>query len=72
MPMAPQQFRARHGRRRTYMSRSDALAYDAGYELYPAVLADSDHTPYRDGWLDAQDEAFDQLSTAPARVLHWD
>lgn len=71
-PAPIMQYRARHGRHRVYLSRSDALAYDAGFELYPAVLTDSDHTPFRDGWLDAQDEAFDQLSTAPARVLHWD
>lgn len=68
---APQQFRTRHGRRRVYLSRSDALAYDAGYELYPAVLTDSNHIPFRDGWLDAQEEAFEQLSAAP-RQLQWD
>lgn len=71
MPMAPpQQFRARLGRRRTYLSRSDALAYDAGYELYPAVLADSSHTPFRDGWLDAQDAALDEISNKP-QVPTW-
>jgi hypothetical protein len=59
----PQTYRSRHGRHRVYLSRSDALAYDAGYELYPAALADCEHTPFRDGWLDAQDAAFDQVST---------
>jgi hypothetical protein len=59
----PQTYRSRHGRHRVYLSYSDALAYDAGYELYPAALADCEHTPFRDGWLDAQDAAFDQVST---------
>jgi hypothetical protein len=46
-----------------YLSYSDALAYDAGFELYPAALADCEHTPFRDGWLDAQDAAFAGVTT---------
>jgi hypothetical protein len=69
---APQQFRARFGRRRTYLSRFDAAAYDAGWQFYPRELHERRHTPYRDGWLDARDAQDDQAAAngAPSHTTH--
>jgi hypothetical protein len=54
----PQFFNARTGRRRQFLSQSDADAYDAGYASFqhfsdPPPL---DRGPFGDGWFDAFSE----------------
>jgi hypothetical protein len=61
-----QQHQAKLGRRRTYLSLSDAIAYDDGFRAFPEPLQNAQHTPYRDGWLDAQDDLLDQISNREA------
>lgn len=55
---APQFFYARLGRRRQFLSQSDADAYDAGYSSFQH-LSDPpplDRGPFGDGWFDAFSE----------------
>lgn len=53
-------YRARLGRRRAFMSASDAEAYDRGYSEYPA-LPDNLGTPQAQGYVDAQADHHDEL-----------
>jgi hypothetical protein len=52
---APQFFMARTGRRRQFLSQSDADAYDRGYASFQSTsdAPPLDLGPFGDGWFDA-------------------
>lgn len=58
-------YRAQLGRRRTFMSASDAQAYDKGFSEYPA-LPDSIGTPQAQGYFDAE-----QVEQELHDAVHW-
>ena len=48
--------RADLGRQRAFLSRHDALAYDAGHRMYPAICYAELGTPASMGWHDRQQQ----------------
>lgn len=51
----PQWFQARCGRRPTFQSPGDALAYDAGFQRFPLALpVFTPPSPLLTGWRDAE------------------
>lgn len=56
-PQAPTVYRASTGRRRVFLSFSDAAAYDRGFRNYPEPFHAEHGTPEAMGWMDARDAA---------------
>lgn len=57
-----QVFRGQCGRRRAFLSASDASAYDRGYAAYPCgPIPDVMGTPEWMGYFDAEDQDLDRL-----------
>ena len=53
----PAAHRADLGRQRAFVRRTDALAYDAGWRMYPATCYAEPGTPASMGWMDREYEA---------------
>ena len=54
LPPPPQTFRARHGRRRVFLSQADADAYDDGCGMYPCEVP-PETGPRSTGYFDMED-----------------
>lgn len=56
---AQHQHRAKCGRRRIFLSASDARQYEAGYSLWPAAMPPNValSAPFSAGWFDSEHEA---------------
>ena len=68
-PAEPEQFRPRVGRwGRVYLTRSDALAYEYGYEAWPIAVGLVPGTPKSTGWLDAEADAQDRADAMRERA----
>lgn len=55
-PPLPPVFRADLGRQRAFLTRHDALAYDAGWRMHPATCYAELGTPASMGWHDHQQQ----------------
>lgn len=66
----PSVYRAELGRQRAFVSRTDALAYDAGWSMYPATCYAEAGTPASMGWFDC-DTVFTGGAAAADDVLGW-
>lgn len=54
-------YRAACGRRRAYKTEAEALAYDRGFNAFPAPFDGEMNTPESDGWFDAETQFQEQF-----------
>lgn len=57
LPLPPTVYRGATGRRRAFLSFSDAAAYDRGFRNHPLPIHAEPGTPEAMGWADAHDDA---------------